>query len=108
MVSLILYHIFSIYQILFLIVYNYILFGHFTPSASSCIFKIRQIRILEGILNACERAANLLEACELVPMADPPTRRINLWRKEEKPDVLAIRRFAYELAEKLKEIALLV
>lgn len=60
------------------------------------------------LLDACERAANLLEACELVPMADPPTRKINIWRKEENPNLLEIKKFAYDLAEKLKEIALLV
>ena len=63
---------------------------------------------LEGILNACERAANLLEACELVPMADLPTRHINMWRKQENPDFLDVKKFAYELSKKLKEIGLIV
>lgn len=63
---------------------------------------------VQELLNACERGANLLEACELVPMADPPTKHINMWRTEEKPDIVSIRKFAYELAEKLKEVAYIV
>ena len=56
------------------------------------------------LLDACEEAANLLECCDMIPMAVPPTYMINKWRKEEKPDLDAIRKLAYELANKLKDI----
>lgn len=56
------------------------------------------------LLNACERAANLLEACDLIPMACPPTAKILAWRKMKKPPLAEIRRLAYELASKLKDI----
>jgi hypothetical protein len=37
-----------------------------------------------------ETAANLLEAAELVPMRDPPTRRVDLMRQGQ-PDLPALR-----------------
>lgn len=56
------------------------------------------------LLNACEVAANLLEACELVPMSDLPTAKIEQFRTDEKADLWEIRRFAFELAERLQEL----
>ena len=58
----------------------------------------------EELLEACEEAANLLECCDMIPMAVPPTYLINKWRKEEKPNIDEIRKLAYELANKLKDI----
>lgn len=55
------------------------------------------------LLEACERAANLLECCDLVPMAIPPTAKIAAWRKIEKAPLAEIRAFAYDLALRLRE-----
>jgi len=55
------------------------------------------------LLDACEKVANLLESCDLVPMAVPPTARIKKWRKMEKPPVREIREFAFEIAEQLRK-----
>lgn len=57
------------------------------------------------LLDACEVAANLLEACELVPMSDLPTTKIEEFRRDENADLWEIRKFAYRLAERLKEVA---
>ena len=55
------------------------------------------------LLDACEVAANLLEACELVPMSDLPTAKIEQFRRDENADLWEIRRFAFDLAEQLKK-----
>ena len=55
------------------------------------------------LLDASEFAANLLEGCDLIPMAVPPTARIAAWRKMEKPPLAELRRFAYELARQLSD-----
>ena len=60
------------------------------------------------LLDACEVAANLLEACELVPMCDLPTTKITAFRKDPNADVQAIRKFAYSLAMRLKEVCQIV
>lgn len=60
------------------------------------------------LLDACEQAANLLECCEMIEMAVPPTYKILKWRKEEKPDLDEIRAFAYSLAKRLSEISQLL
>ena len=60
------------------------------------------------LLDACEVAANLLEACELVPMAELPTAQIAAFRKDPNADLWAIRKLAYELAERLKTICQIV
>lgn len=63
---------------------------------------------LENLLEAAEYAANLLECCDMIPMAVPPTARIIAWRKQiasgNKPSLGEIRAFAYDLALKLKEV----
>ena len=56
----------------------------------------------EKLLEACEFAANLLEAGELVPMDAPPTARIEAFRRQETPDCDGIRDFLAELAETLR------
>jgi len=56
----------------------------------------------KAILDACETAAYLLEAAELVPMVVPPTAKINAWRKMAKPPIDEIRPFAFELTETLR------
>ncbi len=62
----------------------------------------------KALLDACEVAANLLEACELVPMCDLPTARIAAFRKDPNADLWEIRKFAYELANRLKEVCQIV
>ena len=54
------------------------------------------------LLEACEFAANLLEAGELVPMDLPPTARIEVYRRQENPDCDEIRDFLTELVETLR------
>jgi hypothetical protein len=63
----------------------------------------------DKILDAAERAANLLEAAEMVPMYVPPSAQIRFWREQppEKRDRNAIRAFAYELGLTLKKYCLL-
>jgi len=56
-----------------------------------------------NLLEAAERAANLLECCDLVPMAVPPTAKIAAWRKMKNPPLAEIRAFAYDLAKQLQE-----
>ena len=56
------------------------------------------------LLNLCEEAANLLESCDLVPMAVPPLYTVNRLRKQEKPDLDEIRKLAYDLANRIKEV----
>lgn len=57
----------------------------------------------KDLLYACEVAANLLEACELVPMSDLPTAKVAYYRKHPEADILEVRRFAYSLIKKVKE-----
>jgi len=63
----------------------------------------------DTILDAAERAANLLEAAEMVPMYVPPSAQIRFWREQapEKRDRDAIRAFAYDLGLMLKKYCLL-
>ncbi len=56
------------------------------------------------LLDACEVAANLLEACELVPMCELPTAKIEKFRNDPKADLWEIRKFAADLAERLKKV----
>ena len=60
------------------------------------------------LLDACEVAANLLEACELVPMSDLPTAKIAAFRNDPNADLWEIRKLAYELANRLKEVCQIV
>ena len=60
------------------------------------------------LLDACEVAANLLEACELVQMCDLPTTKIAAFRKDPKADLWEIRKLAYSLAKRLKEVCQIV
>ena len=56
----------------------------------------------EDLLEACEYTANLLEAGELVPMAYPPTAKIEAYRKTEHMDVQEIADYLTELLDILK------
>ena len=58
----------------------------------------------EKLLEACEYAAYLLEGCDMIPMAYPPTAKINKFRRDDKTTLLEVRQFAFELAKQLKEI----
>ncbi|MBN2862660.1 MAG: cellulase family glycosylhydrolase [Bacteroidales bacterium] len=62
---------------------------------------------VDDILEAAEYCANLLEGAEMVPMREPPTAKIETWRKmsdEDKEKARGeIRNFAYDLALQLKE-----
>ena len=55
------------------------------------------------LLEACEFAANLLEGGELVPMAYPPTAKIEAYRRMAHPDCDEIRDYLIELIETLKK-----
>lgn len=57
----------------------------------------------EVLLEACEFAANLLEAGELVPMNVPPSARIEAYRQQKEPDCDEIRDFLAELTETLQK-----
>lgn len=57
------------------------------------------------LLDACEVGANLLEACELVPMSELPTTQIEAFRNDPNADLWDIRKFAYKLAKRLEEVA---
>lgn len=61
---------------------------------------------IDEVLEAAEFCANLLEACELVPMYDPPTARIERIRKAG--DEREARKLAYELAMLLQDKCLLL
>lgn len=62
---------------------------------------------VDDILEAAEYCANLLEGAEMVPMWEPPTAKIETWRKmsnEDKEKARGeIRKFAYDLGLQLKE-----
>lgn len=60
------------------------------------------------LLDACEVAANLLEACELVPMSELPTTKIAYYRRHPEVDILEVRRFAHSLVMRLKEACQIV
>ena len=66
------------------------------------VFAYKGFKISE-LLDACEHAANLLEGGQLVPMQVPPTARIAAWRRQEKPNVLDVKTFAFDLAETLRK-----
>ena len=65
------------------------------------VFAYKGLKAAE-LLDACEHAANLLEGGQLTPMQIPPTARIAFWRKQETPNMLDIKNYAYELAQTLK------
>ena len=62
---------------------------------------------IDDILEAAEYCANLLEGAEMTPMWEPPTAKIETWRKMSNQDKIRerdeIRKFAYDLAMQLKE-----
>ena len=62
----------------------------------------------DDILEAAEYCVNILEACELVPMWDAPSARIQIWRAmpEEQRDRHEIARFAHEMAKLVKQSCL--
>ena len=66
------------------------------------VFAYRSVKAGE-LLDACEHVANLLEGGQLVPMQIPPTARIAAWRRQEKPNLLDVKNFAWELAELLRK-----
>lgn len=61
---------------------------------------------IDEVLEAAEFCANLLEACELVPMNDPPTAQIERIRRKQ--DERAARKLAFKLAELLRQECLLL
>ena len=62
----------------------------------------------DDILDAAEYCVNILESCELVPMWDAPSARIQIWRnqREEERNVHEIARFAHEMAQLVKKACL--
>lgn len=63
---------------------------------------------VKEILEACEFCANLLEGCQMVPMYEPPTLKINRFRDQENPDMTEVRKLAYELAGIMKDYCQLI
>jgi len=63
----------------------------------------------DEILEAAEYVVNQLEAAEMVPMWNPPSAQIACWRAlpEAQRDIVAIRQFAYDMAQLLKKSCLL-
>ena len=57
----------------------------------------------DALLDACDELACFLEAGQLVPMRIPPTARVAYFRKQQNPNMLEIKQFAYEMAKALKE-----
>ena len=62
---------------------------------------------VSSLLDAAEEAANLLECCDMTPMALPPTAQILRWRKMissgEKVKLSEVREFAYGIALSLRD-----
>ena len=57
------------------------------------------------ILEAAERCVNILESNEMIAMIDPPSAKIEDWRRlpDEQRNMAEIRKFAYDMAKLLKE-----
>ena len=66
---------------------------------------MQKSKTTDDILEAAEYCVNILEGAEMVPMWDAPSARIAIWRAqpESERDVHAIRRFAYDMANLLRE-----
>lgn len=66
-------------------------------------------RTTNEILEAAEYCVNLLETAEMVPMWDAPSARIEEWRAmpEEQRNIHEISKFAYDMANLLKESCLI-
>ena len=64
------------------------------------------------LYEAAEFAANLLECCDMIPMAVPPTARILKWRHMTEtgnpPKLAEVRAFVYDLAKTLQELCQLL
>ena len=73
-----------------------------TPEGISTSLREDHSKDAEILLEACEFAANLLEAGELVPMAFPPTAKIEAFRRIKNPDCDEIRFFLTDLIATLK------
>ncbi len=62
---------------------------------------------VDDILEAAEYCANLLEGAEMTPMWEPPTAKIETWRKmpaaDRQKQEAEIRKFAYDLGLQLKK-----
>jgi hypothetical protein len=59
----------------------------------------------DDILEAAEYCVNILEGAEMVPMWDAPSAKIAIWRAqpEAERDANVIRRFAYDMAQLVRE-----
>ncbi|MBQ6287588.1 MAG: cellulase family glycosylhydrolase [Bacteroidales bacterium] len=59
----------------------------------------------DDLLEAAEYCANILESAQMVPMHEPPTAKIQAWRKMDPKDrpEKEIRQFTYNLVKLLKE-----
>ncbi len=57
----------------------------------------------DSLLEVCEELANYLESAQLVAMRIPPTARIDMWRRQDSPNLLEIKDFAYEMLCLLKK-----
>jgi hypothetical protein len=72
-------------------------------NAKASTFAVRDDNRKE-LLYACDVAANLLEACELVPMSDLPSAKVVYYRNHPEVNILEVRRFAYSLIVRVKEV----
>jgi hypothetical protein len=72
-------------------------------NAKASTFAVRDNNRKE-LLYACEVAANLLEACELVPMSDLPSAKVVYYRQHPEVTILDVRRFAHSLLLRLKDV----
>lgn len=68
------------------------------------LFTVKE-KTTDDILEAAEFCVNILEGAEMVPMWNPPSARIECWRRTpaEKRDVYEIKQFAYEMAQLVRK-----
>lgn len=62
----------------------------------------------EELLEAAEYIANLLECGELVPMAFPPSAKINAYRRQKNPNIPELRAWLYSLVKTICEACQIV
>jgi len=66
---------------------------------------MQKAKTTDDILEAAEYCVNILEAAEMVAMWDAPSAKIEIWRSqpEAERDVHVIKRFAYDMANLVRE-----
>ena len=71
---------------------------------------VNKAKSTDEVLEAAEYCINILESCELVPMWDSLSSQLCRYRsqKSEERDEWEIQKFAYECAQRVKEIFLIL